>query len=131
MEFYENYTPPPNTEWPKKAMPIYSYHIAVSVLHFLLIAQQTYKISEISDPIALNLTLGNAAPSYIHPYSRNYHLPDDSFIWQDELLSIDMTISELDNTNGIASDLMDRFFNAYGYEQNLHFNDKKELLRNR
>ncbi len=85
-------------------------------------------ISEITEPITINLTMGNIAPSYLMPYTRNYLLPDDIFIWRDKLLSIDVTVSDIDTPNNIASEVMDRLFNAYGHEKNSHFNDAKELL---
>ena len=110
-------------------MPIFSYRISVSLLHFLLIAQQIYKLSDVADPIALNVIMGNTTPSYIRPSAKHRHPTDDIFIWQDNLLSIDMTINDLDSPSNITAELMDRFFNAYGLEKNVHFNDKKELVQ--
>jgi homocysteine S-methyltransferase len=37
----------------------------------------------------------------------------------------------LGNYGLTEEELMDRLFNAYGYEKNLHFNDEKELLPNK
>ena len=128
LEYYEKQLPDPDVEWPKKPMPIYSYRIAVILLHFLIIAQRVYEISEITDPITINLLLGNAASSFILYNPRSRYYGDERYIWDHKLLSVDMTVNDIDKSNIIASDLMDRFFNAYGYEKNLHFNIAKELL---
>lgn len=125
LEYYENYSPDPVEEWPKKPMPIYSYRITVILLHFLIITQQVYRIAEITDPIAINLILGNTVSSYILYNKKHRYYVNNPFLWSDKLLSLDMTISDIDKSNIIASDLMDRFFNAYGYEKNLHFDDAK------
>jgi hypothetical protein len=128
LEYYENYSPGPIEDWPKNPMPIYSYRIAVTLLHFLKITSQVYKIAEIADPISICLFLGNADPSYILYHPKHRHYLDDPYIWKDKNLLIDTTINDIDKSNSIASNILDRLFNAYGYDKNRHFSDAKEFI---
>jgi len=128
LEYFENYSPEPIVDWPKNPMPIYSYRIAVTLLHFLKNTSQVYKIAEITDPIAINLFLGNADSSFILHNPKHRHYLDDPYIWKDKKLLLDMTINDIDKSNIIASVILDRLFNAYGYEKNVHFTDAKEFI---
>jgi hypothetical protein len=127
LEYYDNYRPGPEAESIKKPMQIFSYRIAFSLVNFLKTAQQIYRMSETSDPLAIHLLLGNVDSSYLYFPTRRVDY-EYALIWRDNLLSIDMTINEIDESYNIASELSDRLFNAYGYEKNFHFSENKEII---
>lgn len=129
FEYYENYSSDAGPNWPTEAMPIYSYRIAVTLLHFLRVSQHIYLMSETPGPYVISMVLGNTAPSILHPRIKYHYFPDEVFVWHESVLHIDTSVNDLGQLNAIASDLLDRLFNAYGHEQNVHFGHDYQLIK--
>jgi len=131
FEYFESLASFATEEWPAKAMPIHSYRIAVLLLHFLAVSKEIYDLAELADPMVLSIVLGNINPSYLHPWARPPAWLDDIFIWQSDLLQIDAMLTDFDNPPSHASRLLDRLFQAFGYEKNSHLDDNFSLIKPR
>ena len=131
FEYYEKYTRYLPNEWPDKAMPIDSYRIAVTLLHFLSVSKQIQDLAQFTEPIVVSLILGNSAPSFLHPWPRTPSRLDNIFVWTDPILKLDVLANELSEPNRVADDLLDLLFNAYGYDQNSHIDDNNHLKMQR
>jgi hypothetical protein len=128
FEYYEDYSSFRKKD-PTRPMPIFSYRISVTVLHFLNVAKQLYDLAELPDPLVISLVLGNVGPSFLYPWSRRPTFMDNIFIWKDKNLHVDISASSIENPAELTSQLLDRLFNAYGYEQNTHFDQGFQLKR--
>lgn len=129
LEFCEHISPLQVEEWPQRPMAINSYRVTVLLLHFISLAQEVYSMAEMSDPIVFSLVLGRTEPSFLLPFRNRYNAPDYPFVWKAGLLSIDMTVTPDTDPRDVTSAMMDRFFNAFEYEKNLHFDENKELYQ--
>jgi len=110
---------------PKEAIPIHSYQMTVTLLHFLEVARQIMQLGEVSEPLTITAHWENFNPSYLHPWEKKtipFHIKDRGiFLWRERRLSIEFTASELSDTNNLARSVIDRLFNAFGYDENPHF----------
>ncbi len=118
---------------PKKAIPIHSYRMTVTLLHFLEVAKQIMQLGEVSEPITITAHWENFNPSYLHRWESRQiplHAQHGSIsFWREHRLSIEFTASELSDTNNLARSVIDRLFNAFGYDHNPHFDADGNFVR--
>jgi hypothetical protein len=130
LEYYEDYNVLRVGLEGGKPTPIDSYRITVTVLHFLNVAKRLFDMVELPDPLVISLVLGNVNPSYLHHWTRiSSPILGKIFIWKDKDVTIDISASSIDHTSQVASQIIDRLFNSYGYEQNTHFDQNFQLIR--
>jgi hypothetical protein len=47
------------------------------------------------------------------------------------MIKIEISVTNIEKTNEIASQIMDRLFTVYGYEKNSHFDDHYDLIKHK
>lgn len=129
LEYCENYISDVPKNWPQEGMPIYSDRITVTVLHFLKVARQIMQFGEVAEPIAITLHLENFNPSYLHRWGKRTPFLDEIFFWQEDALTIDFTASDLIETHNLSRFIVDRLFNAFGYDDNPHFDAEGNFVK--
>jgi hypothetical protein len=129
LEFRDDYSSDVPENWPNKPLPIYSYRVAVTLLHFLGVASRVMLLGEIAEPISITLFLNNINHSYLHHSKGQPSSLDGLYIWEDNNLTIDIMVNDLMDPIYIARIMIDRLFNAFGYRDNLHFDEDNKFIR--
>ncbi len=115
--------------WPQRPMPLYSYRASVTLLHFLDVAKHLMQLAEINEPIAITAHWENFSPSFLHSWKDTTSWPSEVFVWNEQHLSIELTVADLSSPGSSAGAIIDRLFNAFGHEHNSHFSGDGQFIR--
>jgi len=119
-------------DWPKNPMKMYSYEMAVTLLHFLEIAKQVMHLAEVSEPIAITGHWENFNPSYLYRWRRQQDAlllsSNQPFIWHQASLDLELVVPDLSDPSGSARLIINRLFNTFGYEDNPYFGAEGQFL---
>jgi hypothetical protein len=126
LEYCEDLSAIPQ-EQPGEEMRIYSYRVTVTFLHFLKVAKQILQLAQVSEPVALTVHFENIASSFL--WWRRRPFPSRPFVWYEPTLTIEFTVTKLSEPDIIARSVIDRLFNAFGYESNPHFDPDGNFVK--
>ena len=129
LEYFEIQRPSPEADWPNNPMRLFSYRMAVIVLHFLRIAKDLMQLAEVNEPIAVTAYWEYFNPSYMPHPRGGTSWPGELFIWKEDSLTINLTVTDLSDPNAAARAIIDRLVNAYGYEDNPHFDSNGQFVK--
>jgi hypothetical protein len=117
------------TNWPRKPMRFESYRMAVTLLHFLHVASHVMQLAEINEPIAVVAQWENFNPSYLHKWKDTTKYPAEPPVWTEQSLPIEFTVADLSDPTGVARAIIGRLFNAFGYDDNTHFDSNGQFKK--
>ena len=114
----------------ESTLPISARKNAIYLIQFLKVANKIQKLAEISEPITVILHFQNIKRSFLlRPETPYPFMAKDSYVWQKENLSIEITVSELSEYSKIAHTIINRLFNAFGYEDNPLFDSDGKFFK--
>ena len=117
--------------WPEtETLPIHSYKVVIALLQLLKTAHLVYQSAEISDPVQVSLHLLNIAGAHLDRWTYPHRMAG-VYRRPEKALSIDMVVGELTPPSHPARLVVDRLFNAFGYNDNPHFDSEGDFLKRR
>lgn len=117
------------SDWPGQPMPISSYRVTVWLMQFLELAGAVRSAGEISEPYQIGLYFKNIGPAYLFRWKKRPVWMNGPFVWRDADLRISATATDLAKAPLITKTLIDRLFNAFGYDDNPHFDDSASFVK--
>jgi len=112
-----------------KLLPLFAYEISVLLIHFLEVANSLFSLAQITEPIAVTLFLHNIAPSFLHVWEDSTYRPREALLWQETSLNLELTTSDLSQPQATARAIVDRLFNAFGYERSHLFTPEGTFIK--
>ena len=103
--------------------------MAVTLLHFLYVASQIMQLAEINEPIAITAQWENFNPSYLHRLKNTSTRPGIVSVWTERSLPIAFTVADLSDPSSIARAIIGRLFNAFGEDENPHFDSNGKFIK--
>ena len=128
FEFYEDISRFTPDNWPQTSTPINSLWFAHILLHFLRVAKGIYEVDEVSEPLSISLIFGYISNTHLQPWQNHKIIRTNDFVWKENELVIDLVVNDLFDLAQIASFILDRLFNAYGYESNGYMDEQGNII---
>lgn len=116
----------------QEELPLSLYYIAATLLHFLETAKQVMIVGEVYEPVAVTVHLDNISPSYLLNRSLEFmdkmDIAQGKHIWREQSLTVSQVVSELTDREKIAQPIVEKIFNAFGYENNPFFDHEGKFV---
>ncbi|MCL4396287.1 MAG: ATP-binding protein [Chloroflexi bacterium] len=110
------------------------YDITYFLVQFLQVGRSIFELGEVDVPIVVTLHLQNVAHSLLVWWkSREERVmlerSEQIRYWEEKFLSISMTARDLNDLDDAARRIIDRLFNAFGRDENPHFDNDGHFIR--